>query len=153
MKKFIATLALLSLTATTVRAEDEKLPDVVLIPLEQGEKAPTSGVLIPPEGVASIVSRFELFDEKLRLELDKLARDDQIKLDMIRRESEIRLASEKKAFDLQLASTRKEVSNLLDRNQKLEKSRRSAVTWGITGMIIGVLVTGLGAFGVARITK
>lgn len=155
--KFIAVIMLsVAMMASSAHAQEivvdllPDVPDVELVPLKKSDQAPVSGVLLPASAVATIVSEFEQFNERIKLEVDKVTRESNAKLTYEIAACSTAAKAEKDISDARVQRQAKYNLDLIDQVAKLEKNRPSRKVWFLLGTAAGVLVTGAAFFAIER---
>lgn len=177
MKKFVASLLLVSSLSSVVRAEEvpKVQPaatasstvsvkvnpvDAVITPLKKGQPAPFPGVLFSQPAAASVVADISVSKEKIKAEVDKAVTtavaEKQLELDDVKS----RCAKDKTDLGSQLEGKTKDIVRLSDdlkiadaRIKKLEADMPSRSTWFTVGLVGGIVVTVVTVFAVGQIAK
>lgn len=155
MRTTLALFLALTVSLASAQAAAQDLPpapNVDLFPLKTGERSPYPGVLLSANGVATIMADYQLFDQKLKIELDKLARDKDALHDTDITAVMIRCDTDKSILNAQIAASLNDNKVLLDRNKLLEKRKGRTWVWVTLGVVAGAVVTGLGSYAVIKAT-
>lgn len=132
-------------TSATTRANEislTEIPDAVLTPLEQGEKAPYQGVLLSDVAIATIIAEYKAFEESLKIEIDKANAESEARKKFEIENLTATCDADKKILFAQIEDDKRREKILLDRQKKLENSsNKSVVTWTLIGVGAGALIT------------
>lgn len=145
--------AVLTLTSFPCRADDSKKTptfDVELVPMRKGDVSLFDGVLLPPEAIATIITDYSQFDQRLQLELQKVQRDDAIKLKFELDRASADALAEQAVLRARNSALTTRTDLLLKENQRLEKRTGRAKVWIVLSALAGAVVSGLAFFGAER---
>lgn len=157
MKRFIALLVavVLFFTSSVSYADSElNLPDVpkaVLTPMEKDDKAPYQGVLLSADAIANIIADYKAFDEKLRIELERVQGEADAQKRFELGNLKAICDADKKILQTQIDKDARDKKMLIDRQKKLEKASKNVLLFTLLGAGAGVLVAGLGFYGVSQL--
>lgn len=153
MKRFVSSLLVASMLAASVPAwADETLPPPVVTPLNKGQMAPYTGVLMSPEAVAQVIAEKESAAKALTLAVQHQAELDAAKLKFEVDRVTSTCDADKSILQAQVDDGKRRVNIL---NEQLEKqtSGPSPLGWVGIGAAGGVVMTLLTVFVVGQATK
>jgi hypothetical protein len=129
----------IDITAIDVPAEDV---GATTAPLERGDKAPFTGVLLSPLAVATIVAERDAFDERIAIEVRKAKAECQARCDHKLRGQRIGCDADKKTLKASLDERKKRI-DVLQRTiaDEEKKSKPNVWLWAGGGALTGALST------------
>lgn len=142
----ILVTALSVMTPVLSRAENFELPQIdvptteqdvgeAISPLKKGDKAPFSGVHLSPRAVAKIKVELDSFDDKLKIETDRVAGEVTANFEKKLADAETRAETEKKIADAKLEYN-DYIIKQLDKRLQEEVNSRPNVIWVIAGTAV-----------------
>jgi hypothetical protein len=151
-------IILILFTPSVARGQDtpldlQEIPEAVLTPMEKDDRAPYQGVLLSPDAIANIIAEYRAFGEKLRIELERVQGEADAQKRFEIENLTAMCVADKKILQSEIDNDKRENKILIERQKKLEKANKSVLTWTLVGAGLGVLVTGLGYYGISRLTE
>ena len=167
MKKFIATLLIVTiLTPSLAFAEETSRTPVIvgdpglLAPLPKGSPAPFSGVLISPRGGSVIVADYDVFGEKMRIEVDAAVAKAHAEMEFKVKENAAQCEADKTILTAKVTSRDDKLavleSDLKRTEEELKKTRESMPdrsTWFGIGFGTGLLITIATVYAASQLSK
>lgn len=154
MKRFISTLLVASMLAAsaTAWADDPPASPPTVAPLQKGQPAPFTGVLLSPAAVAQTVA-----EKETAKKVTELAVQHQVALGEAQKKFEIdRLTTtcvaDKKIMQAQVDYNLKQIA-ILDEQLKKQSGGPGAPVWIGLGAVGGVVLTVVTVFAVSQATK
>lgn len=139
MKKLIAFLIITSFTTVTL-AQDKP----VISPLQKGQQAPFSGVLLNDVAVADIVTQKEAQEKKCDATIEMAKTEEKVKCQYSLNVIKIDAGAEKKALEARvnalLSSNDSLVKRAIDAEKKVVESKKDDTFWFAGGIVSGVLL-------------
>jgi len=164
-KKIISAILLTSFTTSTIVKAEEltRLPKIetpygeidpgeALSPMNKGQKAPFTGVLLSPKAVAKVIVDLKSVDDKVQLEVGNAVRMQQEICLREATKTNITVEADKKIL---MASIDEKIRTIKLYENQLKKETKKAdpgMVLGI-GVAIGVALTTLSALIVSQVTK
>jgi hypothetical protein len=149
----LVTCAVLS-TATVALADDPPKIDIAAIeapeedvgaataPLEKGDEAPFTGVLLSPKAAATIVAERNAFDERIKIEVQRARAECQAKCDYSLKKAKISCDADRKTMQASLDERKKRIDVLQKTIADEEKKSKPNVwLWAGGGALTGALGT------------
>lgn len=154
MKRFVSTLLVASMLATTVPAwADEMIPaPPVVTPLSRGQLAPYTGVLMSPEAVASIVAERESAKTALTLAVKRQADLDAATLKFEIGKLTTTCTADKTILQAQIDDGKRQINILNEELKKEESGLTTLQTVSLAGGV-GIIVGILGVVAIGAATK
>lgn len=166
MKKFITSVVLLSFifSSTTVHADvpsiplpitppEEIDPGAAVSPMNKGQKAAFTGVLLSPKAVATVITELSSVGEKIKIETEKVKSEQQTICKKETSDLTVKAETEKSIFKLDAEAKGKTIDVLQLRLDEEKKSRPNVILWSGLGAAGGIAVTLLTVFAVSQATK
>jgi hypothetical protein len=153
MKRFISSLLVASVLASSVPAwADEPRASPTVSPLQKGQPAPYTGVLLSPEAVAQVVAEKDTAKKEV-----ELAVKHQSALDAAQKKFELdqlvsTCAADKKILQAQVDDNLRQIK-ILDDQLKKQSSGPSPTFWVGLGAVGGIVLTVATVFAVSQATK
>ena len=166
MKKLIVAFTILAFLSDKAYAEEKTItlqgvavPSVnedvgtTISPMNKGQKAPFSGVLLSPLAVATVIADQNAAKEKIKIEIKK---EHDTQVEICRKEkTDIQISSDadKKIFQLDSEEKTKSLKALEEQLKKEIENRPNRVFWTGVGMVGGAAVSILTTYVIMQSTK
>lgn len=156
-------LVIMMLTAMPVYADDIVLPnppvltknepDVgeALSPMQRGQVAPFTGVLLSPKAIASILAQTRTFNDKLKLEVETARAEERAHCDFRIAEVKTVLEADKKILQAQIEEKTRRITILEEDLKKNETSSQEILGWSALSFGLGVGLTILTTFAIGQV--
>lgn len=152
MKKAVSTLLVVSMLTLSMNAFADQISPAIIAPLQKGQPAPWTGVLISPQAVGQIVSQVD----ELKAQQD-LAVQHQADVDAAQQKFQIdqlttTCTGDKSVLQAQLTDANSQNKILTDQLSKTTGGPGAGLWIGL-GAAGGIVVTLLTVFAVSKVTK
>ena len=125
-------------------------------PMRQGDVAPFTGVLFSPKATATIITEFETFDERMKLEVDKAVRDTIAKKQFEINEVSSKCTTDKTVLQADITAKSKQITKLSEDLQVAQNAAANApsrLVWTGIGVAVGAATAILITFAVNQASK
>jgi hypothetical protein len=163
VKKFIVSIILLlaMLFTSVARAEKPAFPSVELLPgepdigaaispMKKGQVAPFTGVLLSPKAVATIVAELNSFDDRIKIEIDKVHGEEKAQCEYAVNDVKIKADADAKIAQAKFEENEKRIKVLEDTIKEQQASSSDPLLYGGLGFGLGVAATVLIVYATAR---
>lgn len=126
-------------------------------PVKKGQIAPFTGILLSPKATATIIANLNALQEQIKIDVDHMRAEEQVKCDFKVSETTIHLEADKKILQAQVDEQNKRITIVTDQLKKEEVGRPNTPLWvGLgtgVGLIIGVGLSALTVYAVGHASK
>lgn len=163
--KIISAVLLASFTMSKVSSAQEltKLPKIetpygeidpgeAISPMNKGQKAPFSGVLLTPKAIAKVIVDLKSIDDKVKLETDNTIRVQQELCLRDATQTKITVDADKKILMASIDEKMRTIGLYEEQLKKESRKMDPGLLVGI-GIVVGVSLTTLSALAISQITK
>jgi len=169
LNRVISTLLVASMTLTSSTAFTQSVPspdpepeDVIakIAPLKKGHVAPFAGVLFSPKATATVITEYETFDQRIKVEIDKVIKTETAKRQFEVNEANSKCITSKTLLQADIDAKASEIKRL---NTDLINARKDAddaianapsrLLWTGIGVAAGAATAILLTFAVTQATK
>lgn len=156
-------LAIVTITTVPVYADDVVLPAVpaltknepdvgeALSPMQRGQVAPFTGVLLSPKAVASIMAQTRTANDKLKLEVETARAEERAHCEFRLSEVKTILEADKKILQAQVDEKTRRITILEETLKKNETSSTEILGWSALSFGLGVGLTILTTFAIGQV--
>lgn len=158
MKKLIAMLSAAFTLMSLPAAAQEKLEkstneSAVVSPLRKGQAAPFSGVLFSQKAAATVITDIRLFDEKVKIEVDKAVKTTEARKQFELDEIKSQCKSDKAVLSADAEEKKKKIEFLGSELKKSSDSMPNKNLWFTAGVVGGIVFTVATAFVVGQLSN
>lgn len=132
----------------------------LVCPLVQGQQAPFSGVLISSKATAMIVSEYDYFDERLKVEVENAIKVEQIRANFALKEQDSKFSTERTTLQAKIDSQDEKLKIFEKDLQKSEANVKllveempSRTTWFGIGLVTGIVFTIATAYSIGQVVN
>jgi hypothetical protein len=122
-------------------------------PIEKGQYAPFTGVLMSPGAVAKVIVEFNTKQAQIDLEVNRAVAEQQTKDQLQIDELNASIIEQKKIADAEKQSYNKQLSALNEQLSKVEKQKNLTPLYVAGGALVGAIVASLIAIGTMAVSK
>lgn len=156
-------LVIMTLVTVPVYADDIALPAVpaltknepdvgeALSPMQRGQVAPFTGVLLSPKAVASIIAQTRTANDKLKLEVETARAEERAHCEFRLSETKTILEADKKILQAQIDEKTRRITILEETLKKNETSSTEVLGWSALSFGLGVGLTILTTFAIGQV--